>query len=813
MEALGQVPSPLTTDQIVQRWGSPDGPLEDLVKAAKDIAYEYERLIQVRKAWYNWRFINGDQFLAPGFTSDWTGQEMVDFVTVDALPDPDQTGSQVAFAYPLNVVGGDCYKFMAVMGQSAPRVKAIADDSESTEQLQSATDADAVLRDAWEKLNIDQKWRILAFHQFTTGPTFVHTPWVTDAVKYGQSVEPKMEVQGHTGESGAEIPVPVQTGVQTYPNGDVEAHVYTVLEVSVPYGVKFRDECGWLVLELLQNKWKLIEAFPEKLAQYRERDVPDSDLSPSVMAAEQARDSVGNPSGIGRPRKDNCWRWRQLWVRPWMLESVKDTQCRETLKAQFPNGLYLAKVGDVTVDIQDRAMDDEWAICKTGRGEKILENPIASDSVPLNRALNDLGNLAIETVLRSIAKTIVDQMLLDRKSIQSNEALPAEMIFTTTAIGQDISKMIAQIPPARVSDQLVPLFQLLRALQQDITGIRPELSGGGQPTQTFREAKQRKDQALAQLSPQADEMQRCAETIGRNIVRQRAKYGIGQLKSRRKTAHGSVMDVVDLAQLKDSGWHVEADDNFPMTTADTADKLWGLLKEYPPEVQAALGILDPMNLERNLELLQLPGYESPVEDQKRKTLADIKQLLQGKVIQGPPGPDGQPSPPQSSVPVSPYDDHQFVADFVRKWMVSRDGQKASASQPDGFQNTEAFKTAHQNLATPPPPPPPPPVRTNMNIQAKMEDMGPAFVNEVLQGAGLPQIPAGALPPPQPIVQPGLPGQPGGPGGAESPGLSSPGSPDQESPIPEAPPLSGPPGPSQGPSGPSGPSGPQGPTIQ
>ena len=59
-----------------------------------------------------------------------------------------------------------------------------------------------------------------------------------------------------------------------------------------------------------------------------------------------------------------------------------------------------------------------------------------------------------------------------------------------------MSKKIAQIPPARVSDQLAPLIIQLRTLWQDNTGIRPELTGGGATTNTYREAKQRKDQDI-----------------------------------------------------------------------------------------------------------------------------------------------------------------------------------------------------------------------------------------------------------------------------------------------------------------------------
>jgi hypothetical protein len=62
---------------------------------------------------------------------------------------------------------------------------------------------------------------------------------------------------------------------------------------------------------------------------------------------------------------------------------------------------------------------------------------------------------------------------------------------------------------------LVPLLDKLRAYGQDISGIRPEISGGGQPTATYREARQRKDQALQQLAPPVP----VEETVGSHEVR------------------------------------------------------------------------------------------------------------------------------------------------------------------------------------------------------------------------------------------------------------------------------------------------------
>src|SRR5690242_12189786 len=130
MQPIGPAAPVLTPEQIIQQYGDKGGAIDQLIESCREPQFELERLIQIRKARYNWQMVKGNQFIAPGATNDSSGQEIVDFVSVDSISDTDQTGAQATFAYPFNVLGGDCYKFVAVMGQSAPQTKAVADDPE-----------------------------------------------------------------------------------------------------------------------------------------------------------------------------------------------------------------------------------------------------------------------------------------------------------------------------------------------------------------------------------------------------------------------------------------------------------------------------------------------------------------------------------------------------------------------------------------------------------------------------------------------------------------------------------------------------------
>ena len=751
MEVLGPAPEALSNADIIQRY---DSALTQMIQASLDSQYDFERQILVNQARLNWQFVKGNHFNVPGQVASPYGQ-IADYLPFDGTNGSEAGGPDIKLCPPMNVIGGDLYKFMAVMGQNAPRVKGVSDDPEDTDSIACAQNADVNIRDLWAKNKVDRQWKALAFHQYVTGPVFIRGIWNTDAKKYGQTTEPKIEIQ--IGPDGS--PMPVVVGQETYPNGDAEMKLYSILEVSIPFEAKSREDIDRLRCEVMRSKWELLAQYkgkdgqPSPLEKYRDNDIPDDDYSSSSSTAQEARDAVANPSGTGRSKKQNQWRFVEYWLKPHLYEAVNSAEARQVFQTQFPFGIYIARVGSVTVEIDNRQISDEWAICRVGRGEKIMERPIAADALPIQRALNDLFGMAIETVLRAITQTIMDAQLIDREAMNTKEAVPAEIILTALPVDGDLAKRVFQIPPARLGDQVLPLLTLARQTMQDITGIRPELSGGGQPTATYREAKQRRDQALMQLAPQADEMRFASEEIAEVLVKLRARYGAGTVKSQRKGAYGMETDVADMAQLKESGWHAEANDDFPMTLSDRRDAVFSLLKDFPPDVQQALSVLDPLNIEEIFELIQVPGFESAIRDQKEKTLADIQHLLHEQPIPPPPAPNGGPpaGPAQPSVPPDQFDNHALVAGIASKWMISKTGQQAKNQNPAGFANVEAFQQAHQALATPPPPPPPPPMHGAVSWTGKLEDF-PNLVPEILQGTGLPPPPPGpppAAPPPGP----------------------------------------------------------------
>src|ERR1035437_7144104 len=133
MQVLGPGPQPLTPQQIIKDHADS---LRQVSEAATDPQFEMERVCQINKSWRNWRMVRGDQFLIPGIVDSPFGQ-IVDFVGMSGDDNP----ADSKLLRPVNILGGDCYKFSAVMGNSAPRVKAVADDPEDPESIDKAKNA------------------------------------------------------------------------------------------------------------------------------------------------------------------------------------------------------------------------------------------------------------------------------------------------------------------------------------------------------------------------------------------------------------------------------------------------------------------------------------------------------------------------------------------------------------------------------------------------------------------------------------------------------------------------------------------------
>jgi hypothetical protein len=704
---------PIDPSMQVESGQPPEIDLEELKKALAALVKDeieseddIDRLAYINRTRRNQQFMKGNQFLSPKWNADGTA----DFASAIA-GEGESDGTQARFAYPINITRGDGLKYIAVVGQRAPNVIAVADDVDDNTAVQNTRRSNVAVRTLMRKWKANSLQKVLAGTQWSTGPTYGLTTYVADEHKYGITEEPVIEEQEQIGPDGIPVLVPVQTGTKKYPNGDVELHLFNSLYVSHPFSARSIEDCGYLTIRYQEDKAKLLALYRGKIGDIaREGDEPGGAVSGSQQNADEAMDAAFSPNAVGRPKRKNEWSYGRTWLRPSKFELLKAEPLREQCKAIFPDGVKLVMLGDKVIDLVPERMDDVLAVCKTATDENILADPLCEDSIPIQRACNDIVGLAIETILRGIPKTLIESGLLDRQAIKRNEAIVGELVETMRhPTGRKLEDALAKLPMSEFSPQLPAILNLLRAWGQDINGIRPELTGGGLPTNTFREAKQRKDQAMMQLQPHYDEMQRFWERVANNGCLQLSRFGSGKVKDKSQGSEfGAETEVVDVLELSMEGVHIEAEEGIPMTFAEESSMLKELLTTLAPEVQAALGLLDPLNIPQVHRLLMpMAGFRVPQENELQKIEGQIKELLEMVPIEEIDPMTGQPLGVfRPSIPADEFeDDHMFVVEVIKKWCNSPRGIKMRRENPEGYVNVKAFGQAHMAMIPPPAPMP------------------------------------------------------------------------------------------------------------
>lgn len=727
----------LTTEQIIARYGQE---IRRISEEKEDNNHRQERSLHIARARRNWRMVDGDHFLAPGFVGN-AGEEVVDWVSVEGQ----EEGGTQRFAYAINILGADARLFQSVMGQTAPRVQIVPDDIDDPEEIDGARKVKI------SSINLQQRWRAdtrqaeISFHQFVTGPVFLYTPFEIDEKKNGFHEIPNIEMDPATG-------APIMGEPMRVPRGDAELYVYNSLHVDVPFGRREIPDAEWLKCQTLESKFRMLARYREQL---KNAPMGGHGFEENIATREaiQAQRATAVPSGVGEDREAQ-WVLTREWWDTAMFEGFTDSDTREFFKQHFPDGAKFTWVRDKLVDIEGEDKNEVWAAIKPGTSEYIMSNARCHDSIPFQRAFDDLVGLIIEIVLRSVPKLIVDAGLIDHEALNTNEPTPYEVIPTLTPASGNIAQGIAPFPTAKMPDQSMAFMQQLRIIMQDVNGMKPELAGGGQPTSTYREAKQRKDQAMLTLSTPAACQRSGWEIAYRNGNKQRARFGMGQIKAKDSNGPTARTVSVDMESIPLTGWHVEADDSLPMTFTERVDRLLGMIKENPPEVVAAMGVLEVQNIKKVLSLVQLDGFTSYKEMAFDREMRIINRLLAEPPIENVDPATGMPIPGQPNflptVEMDPIlDDPQFVLEVGRQFAASAEGQRTEEDNPDGYRNFRArLEQAQTMIQAAQAPPQQAPEGAGGNGEA------PEGAKKEAQAEPLPQQTAAPpVPPPAPAAAP------------------------------------------------------------
>ncbi len=731
--------------------------LKELIRKRILMQVDSSRQFQLIMALRNELFWRAKQFLKFKFVNNGITVVPVSGPPGSSGVEPRNNQEPQALSYVFNITRSDGQKFVSIVGARAPNVNYSAKISQDPDSRKAARDAKAVdryLDDLWDTERLQKD---LARTIFRSGPQFGHIAWVTDPKKYGTvNVDQPGIVNGAIG----------VTGTQQFSKGMPEHHTYTIFDVTIPQERTKIKDCEWLHCEKLELSGKIRQLYGDLVANVKD-EMPSGEDTPAQATVAEVYDIIASADPQQTNRTDRWW-WSRTWLRPEEYHYAADG-LKQLLQTQYADGTRIVFVNGNYVEGVQECMDDCWIVCKTGTDDRIMGDPICHDLIPINEIINNFFNLAIETVLRAIPKTIVNPRLVDRTAIQTNGANVAEVLFSKAGLSENLGDMVVKMPTATFSEQMMELVALFRTYSREIDGVMEAAFGGGDSAPTWRQDQQKKNQALAQFYVAYDEMRWYwveAKKLGMALL---AKYGMGTITVPSDDPFVFGPNVVDLTKLTPEKVKVEAEETMPETRAEESDRLVEQF-QYPPQLQESLSVFHPINVPRISELLSLRGVTSIYVNLYEKTLKLIEQLLSTQPMQPPAqpapidpatgmqGPPPPPQPPQPSIQPDPFEfggkNSGFAVEVVRAYLNSSAGLDQQQNNQGGYMNVSLFGQALDKMANPPAAPPP--IKASVGVALSGKDLGSPAVQQALTGTGI--IPANTpiIPAPEPpkIAPPG-----------------------------------------------------------
>jgi hypothetical protein len=660
----------------------------------------------------------------------------------DWVPMDFKEETQRVFSNVYNIIFSDGQKFNSLVGQRRLNQKAVPDDSQNSSQTEVASKANTMAR------HLLRYWKLqrrapneIAEVMWNTGPCYGFVEHVIDGRKHGYHTEPVygMEEVAGPGElmcvtCGAKspegspqcincgapldpatspmIPGPpiqqtIQQGEEMYAKGMPELELLSCVQVMTPYECKWiDDDCEWLDYSFPLSKQKAKLVMQRLNAAKKDMTaISDWDSDENVAEAARILEEIQNPNDRTIDRVQETVSYGRRWLNPKAYDGMP-RDMRRACEKIFEDGCVIHRMGGRPVAAMPAKMTEHWSVCKTGTNAYINGPGLCHNIMGQQDSINNFWNCADETVMRGIPKHIVDSQILNPETVKKSGSV-GELLFTRTG-GVDLSKAFVTIPTAVLHSGLMPVAEMMRNYTREADNIQPALFGGGDPAPTWRQDQQQKAGALQGLQLPFESMQGFISDILEDGVRLGARHGVGEV-SVPSTGFGEVGESVDMEQLEEVGWHIEAADTAPQSFNEKVTKLSGLAQEAPQLAQS-IGLGHPINAAQTKTYFGVDDFYAPGEFVFTMVMNRIQQLLAMPPIPPPIDPNTgapmidpatmQPMPETTSIPPDPFldQDHATIATMIREWCMSPAGQQAEQDPAVFFQNVKLHGMAQDMAA-------------------------------------------------------------------------------------------------------------------
>jgi hypothetical protein len=516
--------------------------------------------------------------------------------------------------------------------------------------------------------------------------------------------------------------IPQLIGETEEPKSHEFIEIFSGQHVKAAHWARTQAQLPYLTLETEEHYALLRDIYPE---------IADK-IIPTTASETFDAQSRTNADYRGDTPRD-LTTFKRSWIRPWaynvLLKTNPSTQGSgmegeelddaSYLKKLYPEGVYIAKVGEIIAEAVPDKLDDHWTVTMNPLSNFLHADPLAQPLVPVQDITNELTNLTLETIEFGIPETFYDSETIDADQYGKSEARPGMLYPAKARPTMGLDSSFHTVKTSALSQEVDNFANRITDAGQLVVGAQPTIWGGALEGAggTAREVEQSKASALQRLNLTwtmlkiwwADVMAKSVRSFAVNM-KDDEKYV--------EAKGNSFINVwIRRAEMTGKVGSIEPDVNeaFPISWAQKRDILMNMIALKNPMVESVLA--HPENAGTIASVIGFPELYIPGDDARNKQLYEISQLVMAQPMVMPPpmpvqGVEGEAGPPmngpgegeppmqeqfQSTIPVEEWNDHPVESETCKAWLMSDVGIDTKEKNPAGYMNVVTHMQEHDKF--------------------------------------------------------------------------------------------------------------------
>ena len=623
----------------------------------------------------------------------------------------------VPLSYAFNIYQAFGRSFISHVGQ-VPYTRFDATDPSSPDALRITTAAEAMKYKIEAQNDVITLSKTVSRLMWTDGRVGLYARWVCDGARFGyEDEEPVEESPEGLGEAGT----PPKKKPRQAKGGSL-LDPYGVLELKLPINMRKQPDFPFLQLSYEIDLTTAKSMYPH-ISQTISGGEPgpgeyNFDRTTRIACTQGVRLLTQTGDTVHQLPT-----YQRTWMRPTMFAEIEDETDRQFFYDNFPNGAFVAFIGDTYAESRNESMDDHWDVIYPIDGDGQTTPSWGYPLMSVQDAINDLTDLQMETAMKAIPAIYMDKLLFDLQAFAKQKTGPGAHFPLKNVTPQTVvSNHVWAEPKVEMTASSIELYnQLLTVIPQLLTGIYPSAQGDADPNnETKGGILALMDASKSQLGTAFTAWKMGYASSMEKLVRIEAYYKEAEAEEGKvhvgSPGHQEVE--VELEDLREGNCYCvpDSDQNIPETFEDQ-QRAWlgwnnAAMQGYQP---AMLVVTDPNNRAIAKKFGGVHGMAMPGSDETQKQLNEIEEMLQVAPVPNQQAIDayrlalvasritGQNPPPEPpveqlygpSVKIDPQTDkHEIEAPVCQAWINGPKGQQAKRNNPEGFLNVKLHFLAH-----------------------------------------------------------------------------------------------------------------------